>query len=177
MSDTTMFFDLETNPINDFTTLKGVEIVHCLSVYDPTLGRVVTFSGESVPEGLSLLEKATTIVGHNIIGFDLPVLRALYAWTTKSKILDTLIMSRCIYSDMRADDMQNKKMPKELWGSHSLRAWGCRLNFAKGAYGAEEEDFTEYCEEMKDYCERDVLVTFKLFNHLADKEPSEAMLV
>ena len=176
MTDVTLFFDTETNSIDNFTTLGGLEIVHCLSVYSPATGSVITFSGDGIPDGLEMLEKADTIVGHNVIGFDLPVLRQTYGWRAETKILDTLIIGRCVHSDLRALDMRNKKMPNNYWGSHSLRAWGTRLGFAKGAYGMEEEDFDTYCEEMKDYCERDVLVTFKLFEYLAGLSPDIAML-
>lgn len=176
MSEVTTFFDVETNPIDNFTTLDGLEVVHCLSIWEPVSQKMVSFSGTSIPEGLSLLDNAEIVVGHNIIGFDLPVLRKMYNWIPKAKLLDTLIMARCIYSDLRALDMQNKKMPRDFWGSHALRAWGVRLNFAKGTFGEDEEEFNEYCEEMKKYCERDVLVTFKLFQYLLKSSPSKAMM-
>jgi len=31
----TLFFDIETNALEDFTNLTDLETVHCLSVYDP----------------------------------------------------------------------------------------------------------------------------------------------
>jgi len=173
---TSLFFDIETNPLTDFTALEGLETVHCLSVYDPRKKQVATFDGSGIKEGLQMLDKAEVIIGHNSIGFDVPALKKVYGWVPKAKVVDTLIMGRCISPDVRAKDMQNRKMPKELWGSHSLKAWGERIGLAKGLYGEKEEAFEEYTEEMREYCERDTLVTFNLFEALSKKEPSETML-
>tara|TARA_Y100001938_G_scaffold6443_2_gene7930 strand:+ start:8283 stop:10151 length:1869 start_codon:yes stop_codon:yes gene_type:complete len=171
-----LFFDVETNPVENFTNLNGLDKIHCISIYNPTLGRVITFSGDGITEGLHMLDKAGIIIGHNIIGFDVPALTKVFGWRPKGKVMDTLLLSRCVFPDIRALDMQNKKMPRELWGSHSLKAWGERMNFAKGSFGEEEEAFEEYCDAMKNYCERDVLVTHKLFSHLAEKKPSQEMI-
>jgi len=175
-NDTALFFDVETNKASNFTTLDGVDKIHCISIYDPKQKRVVTFTGSGIDDGIRLLNTADIIVGHNIIGFDLPVLRKLCSWIPKVNLLDTLIMSRCVHPDIRGEDMRNKKVPKELWGSHSLKAWGLRLDFSKGLYGDSDTAFEEYTEEMRAYCERDVMVTAKLFNHLADEEPTTALV-
>ena len=112
-SITSLFFDIETNPIEDFTTLEGLEPVHCISVYDPRKKQVVTFDGSGIKEGLEMLDKAEGIIGHNSIGFDAPALKEVYGWVPKAKVIDTLVMARCVSPDVRAKDMQNRKMPKE----------------------------------------------------------------
>ena len=174
--DTTLFFDVETNPINNFTTLDGASVIHCISIYNPVKSSVITFDGEGIQQGLETLDEAGIIIGHNAIGFDLPVLKKLFEWKPKARVLDTLIIARCTHPDVRSDDMQNKKMPRELWGSHSLKAWGERLNFKKGTYGEEEKAFDDYCGEMRDYCEQDALVTYRLFSALAEKNPPSGMI-
>ena len=148
----TLYFDIETNALEDFSSLSDLEVVHCLSIYDPVMEKMVTFSGDSIPTGLQELDSADTIVGHNVIGFDLPALRRLYPWTPSSRVLDTMITSRCVHSDLFSLDMTRDNFPKELWGSHSLKAWGFRIGSVfKDAYGEEEGAFDEYNEDMKKY--------------------------
>ena len=55
-------------------------------------------------------------------------------------------------------------MPAKLWGRHSLEAWGYRLNEAKGDFG-KTSDWSEWSQEMQDYCVQDVTVTKKLCKH------------
>jgi DNA polymerase I len=173
-----LFFDIETNNIEDFTNLSDLKVLHCMSVYDPIGGKMVTFEGDGMRAGLDMLSKADKIIGHSIIGFDLPVLSKLYNfYPPLVQVQDTLVMSRCLYPDIREDDFKRKDFDKELIGSHSLEAWGHRMGGAvKGTYGKQEGAFDFYCEEMKKYCERDVLVTKTLYEHLLTKEPSKKML-
>lgn len=97
-----------------------------------------------------LIQYADTIVGHNIIGFDGPVLRTVWdvAMPVK-KIQDTLVMSRLLNPVIE--------------GGHSLRAWGQRL-------GNYKDDFSDYdgglSDEMIGYCKQDVAVTAQLYKQL-----------
>jgi len=91
------------------------------------------------------------LIGHNIISFDLPVLKKLWSLNTDSNPLkDTLIMSRLL----------NPVLEK----GHSLDAWGVRLGLKKG-------DFSDFdgglSEDMVDYCIQDVEITHALFTHLS----------
>ena len=91
-------------------------------------------------------------IGHNIIEYDIPVLRKLWGVDIKDEhIIDTLILSR-LYS------------PK-LEDGHSLEAWGNRLKFPKGAFS----DFSKFSPEMLEYCIRDVKLTKLLYKHLWEK--------
>ncbi len=174
MNNVTLYFDIETNGIEDFTTLSDLKQVHCLSVYNPQQKRMVTFDGKGIPEGLRCMDQAGYICGHNVVGFDLPALKKLYNYSPKPRILDTAITSRVMHSDLRGLDMQRKDFPKELWGSHSLNAWGHRMGgINKIAY---EGNFERYDEDMKKYCERDVLVTYALAQYLKALEPDVRML-
>jgi DNA polymerase-1 len=96
-----------------------------------------------------VFREATTLIGHNIIGYDLPLLKRLYGWTPGPdvRIIDTLILSRLLDPDR---------------GSHSLDAWGERLGYSKGEYS----DWSRYTPEMLSYCQRDVEVTRRLYAHL-----------
>ena len=97
-----------------------------------------------------LIDSHDIIVGHNIIGFDGPVLSRVWGVTIPlSKVRDTLVMSRL--------------WNPQLEGGHSLRAWGERL-------GDYKEEFTDFdgglTDEMIKYCRQDVHVTGLLFHKL-----------
>ncbi len=87
-----------------------------------------------------------TLIGHNIIGFDIPVLNKLLDLDWSGDIEDTLVMARL-------DDPSRK---------NSLGAWGERLNFPKDNF----KEFNKYSEEMKEYCIQDVRVTYRVYDML-----------
>jgi len=174
----TLFFDIETNPINDWSTYSDLHTVHCLSIYDPMMPKMLTFHGESIERGLLELQKAERIVGHNVIDFDIPALKKLYGFSPPLiKVLDTLVVSRCVFPDLRNDDFGRNGFDKALVGSHSLKAWGHRMgSTTKLTYGEEDGAFDEYNEDMRKYCERDVIVTQLLHDYLFKQNPSREMI-
>ena len=174
----TLFFDIETNAINDWSTYSDLHTVHCLSIYDPMMPKMLTFHGESIERGLLELQKADRIVGHNVIDFDIPALKKLYGFSPPLiKVLDTLVVSRCVFPDLRNDDFGRNGFDKALVGSHSLKAWGHRMgSTTKLTYGEEDGAFDSYNEEMRKYCERDVIVTQLLHDFLFKHKPSKEMI-
>ncbi len=174
----TLFFDIETNALEDFTNLTDLETVHCLSVYDPMTPKMVTFAGDSIHRGLTALAEADRIVGHNVIKFDIPALKKLYGFSPPLvKVVDTLVLSRCIFSDLRNEDFGRNNFDPKLVGSHSLKAWGHRMGKqTKLTYGEEDGAFDHYNDEMKKYCERDCIVTQLLYDYLISQEPSNQMV-
>jgi DNA polymerase I-like protein with 3'-5' exonuclease and polymerase domains len=88
------------------------------------------------------LEGSVSVCGHNLIGYDLPVLERLWGISVApERIVDTLVLSR-LFDPSRQ-------------GGHSLRAWGETLGFPKG----DHDDWSRLSEEMIDYCKQDVAVT------------------
>ena len=88
------------------------------------------------------LEGSVSVVGHNLIGYDLPVLKRLWGVSVApERIVDTLVLSR-LYDPSRA-------------GGHSLKVWGELLGFPKG----DHDDWSCLSTAMIEYCERDVEVT------------------
>jgi DNA polymerase-1 len=172
----TLIFDIETNAITDWATLSDLEVVHCLSILDASNGEMTSYNSlnDDIGYGLDKLSKAETIVGHNIIGFDVPALRVLYNFKHPN-LIDTLTLARCINPDVRNDDFKREGFDKTLIGSHSLKAWGTRINVLKSDYG-ETSDWSMWSQEMQDYCEQDVRVTLALYNWLLSKQPSEHMV-
>ena len=174
----TLFFDIETNAIEDWSNLSDLHTVHCLSIYDPTIPKMITYHGAGIQNGLQELAKADRIVGHNVIGFDLPALSKMYNFHPPLiKVLDTMVMAKCIVADVRNDDFLRNKFDKSLIGSHSLKAWGLRLSkLTKLSYGEEDGAFDSYNDEMRKYCERDTIVTQILYDYLMSGNPSGEML-
>ena len=161
-----LIFDIETNGL-----LYNVSTVHCLVIHDTETNKTMVFNDEGsadpIVRGVQLLEDADLVVGHNIIGYDLPVLRKLYGWFGRTgDCLDTLLLSRLYHPNLMEIDKQNNwaDMPLKLYGSHSLEAYGYRLKENKGTF-AKETDWSNWCQEMQDYCVQDVKVTTKLCDH------------
>jgi len=170
-------FDLETNGL-----LNNATRIHCLSLYWAKDDRFETFndepytdnpkdlpmaSGHSITTGISALEVADVLVGHNIIGFDIPVIKKLYPWfNPRGSVVDTLLLSRLYHPNLLDIDKKRcwKHMPLQLYGRHSLESYGYRLNEYKGNF-AKTTDWKEWSQEMQDYCEQDVVVTNKLCKH------------
>jgi DNA polymerase-1 len=155
-----VFFDIETNPINDWLNLSDLSEVKCMAVAvgdeDPRCVPVL--------EGLDLLSKAREIVGHNIQAFDIPALKKLYPdfKPLEDAVFDTIVASRLLHANQRELDFQTKGFPKELVGSQSLKAWGYRLGMEK----MEAPSFEADSAELRRYCEQDVRVVQTLYRHL-----------
>ena len=173
----TIVFDLETNGLlNDATR------IHCAALhwgkdnftesfndekYSDSPKELPMASGHSITTALSWLETADVIVGHNIIGFDIPVIKRLYNWFNPSgTIVDTLLLSRLYHPNLLDIDKAHawKHMPLQLYGRHSLEAYGYRLGEYKGNFG-KTTNWKEWSQEMQDYCIQDVVVTTKLCKH------------
>lgn len=92
-------------------------------------------------------------IGHNLLSFDA-------YWC--NRILGTSIcIDQCVDS-LVLSYLYDPKMPD----GHSLEAWGERLGYSKGNYSG---DFSAYTEEMLLYCERDVLLTEKMYLALSSR--------
>lgn len=171
MADT-IIFDLETDNL-----LPEVSKIHCIGTLCP--GQMVeplAFSngpGEvRTSVGVKALSDASILIGHNILYYDLPVLRKLYpnySWDDQI-IIDTLLLSRLLYPDLKAKDFSRrpKLMPLHLYGRHSLEAWGYRLGCYKSEFG-KTADWKEWSPEMQAYCLQDVEVTTRLWKMFSQR--------
>ena len=161
-----LVFDLETNGL-----LNDVTCIHCLVIYDSETDQTMVYNDEGSEEpivrGIQILETADVIVGHNVIGYDIPVIKKIHPWFSPSAlVIDTLLLSRLYHPDMMSIDKRRniKHMPGQLYSRHSLEAWGYRLGEYKGEFG-KTTDWKEWSEEMEQYCQQDVKVTTKLWKH------------
>ena len=96
------------------------------------------------------IKQTEEVIGHNIIGFDIPVLNKLFGYDLfkNVKITDTLVMSRLLNPMIE--------------GGHSLKNWGKKL----GQNKIEFEQFDFFSEEMLKYCRNDVDLTQRLYKFL-----------
>jgi len=169
-----LIFDIETDGL-----LHNVTTIHCLVIHDTETDQTMVFNDQSfaragnqpppdpIVRGVQILEDADLIAGHNIIGYDLGVISKLYPWFRRiGDCLDTLLLSRLYHPNLMDIDKQKtwEGLPLKLYGSHSLEAYGYRLNEHKGEYG-KTSDWSEWSPEMEDYCVQDVKVTTKLCEH------------
>ena len=154
-------FDVETNGL-----LRDLTTIHCVAAQDIDSGEQYFWSGNSIKEGLAFLLTADTLVGHNIIGYDYEAIREIYPrWKFTGKSLDTLILSRLFFTDLLDRDFRSRpaNMPGNLYGRHSLEAWGHRLGVHKSEFGKSlEGDWSTYTVEMGQYCVQDVVVSCSL---------------
>ena len=112
---------------------------------------IFRYDEDNIEDGIELLQKADILIGHNIIGFDIPVLNKLYNidLLKDKEIIDTLVMSR-LFNPVRE-------------GGHGLESWGYRLKI----YKAEKPlKWDEFDPQMIPYCEQDVIVNEALYDRL-----------
>jgi len=115
-----------------------------------------------------LVKEYDQIIGHNIIGFDAPVLRKVWnIGIPKSKVVDTLILSRLL------NPVQD--------GGHSLKNWGKLLRNNKIDFGVEDFD-NGLTDEMREYCIQDVALTCDVYKYLMAemgkwKNPDQSILL
>jgi len=165
-NEAVLIFDIETDGF-----LKDVSTIHCLAIHDVATNETLSYNDEGNQEpivrGLQRLADSDCIIGHNIIGYDCPVIHKLYPWFDQPGIVvDTLLLSRLYHSDMsRIDNKHNwKNMPLQMYGRHSLESYGYRLGEFKGSFG-KSTDWKNWSQEMEDYCIQDVHVTTELWKH------------
>jgi len=132
----------------DIETNKAHDIIWCVVTRNIDNGEVKVWKHQ---DGLQkYLDSCTSIIMHNGINFDGPVLKKNWKIIMrKTQVCDTLVISRLF-------------CPSIEFG-HSLEAWGNRLGFPK----IEFKDFDGgLTEEMVSYCIQDTLVTQKLYEYL-----------
>ena len=173
IKDKYIVFDIETDGLLDTT-----KRFWCGWLYDSYTDLYTGYT--DLDEFFDALNKYGTsgynIVGHNICKFDIPALKKLkgerFEFDVRDVCIDTLVLARLIYSNIKDTDvglMRSGKLPKALYGSHSLKAYGYRMGELKGTYGEQEDAWDKFTPEMYEYNKQDVVVTLKLFHKLMAK--------
>ena len=135
-------FDIETNGLKP-------DKIWCI-VAKPLGEAVVSFGPDKIKEGLEFLNTADSLIGNNILGFDIPVISKLHGVDlSRTKVIkDTLVMSR-LFNPVREN-------------GHSLKTWGYIVNMPK----QEHEEWDVYSPEMLKRCQRDTVLNEKVYQYL-----------
>ena len=134
-------FDIETNG------LKPTKI-WCI-VAKIVGGEIHKFPPHKIKEGIEFLQDADILIGHNIIGYDIPVIKKLCGVELTNKVEDTLVMSRLFN-------------PAQENG-HSLKTWGYKIGIPKME---SPDSFEEYTPEMLKYCAQDTKLNEYVYDRL-----------
>jgi len=140
-----LVFDIETDDLK-------ATLIHCIVAQDANSGEIFKFPPSNLQEGYELLSKADRLIGHNIIGFDIPMVEKFAGIKLRDKeLIDTLVLSR-LFNPTRE-------------GGHSLEKWGYKLGLSKIDF----EDYQNYSTQMLDYCVRDVQLNTLVYNSLRNE--------
>lgn len=165
----TAIVDIETPYIPDDGDVYSIDKIFCIGVkVDEEPTKLFTYlyhplSSGNLKAALKLINSCSTAVFHNGIRFDIPVITSLLGPIT-AQVHDTLLLTKMMYTSdqLFAMDPGISTMPKSLYGSYSLAAFGHRLGLYKGEF----EDFSKLSTQMLEYLAQDVAVTHKLYTHL-----------
>ena len=144
--------------------LKPEFKIWCVVVTNKDTKESVSFYKESLTKDnlRKALKGCTELIGHNIIGYDLPILylyglldynvgypeQSSSVFGTDTLITDTLLWSKLLEPDR--------------FLGHSLKAWGKRLGNAK----TEFDDWSQFSQEQLDYCIQDTKVNCDVYDAL-----------
>src|ERR1041385_8897339 len=102
-------FDLETNGL-----LKEVTRIHCAVMIDLDTDEIHEYGPHDLEAFFKRFQEAKTLIGHNIIPFDLAVIEKLHGLhpDPSCEIIDTLNLAKLCYSDIKALDFPKAKVWK-----------------------------------------------------------------
>jgi DNA polymerase-1 len=160
-----LVFDIEADNLLDTATK-----VHCIVIANLDSNRVDAYGPEQIDAALAHLQRADYVAGHNISGYDLPLLHRLYDWAPAPDctVMDMLVASRLILPHL--DDLDDKATAMgdppigKLRGRYSIEAWGARLGMPKT--GTAIEDWSAWTPEMQERCAGDVAICKALWRFL-----------
>ena len=164
-STSTVTFDVETNALNP----REVTTIHCCAIHSKTQTQL----HKDPKEWLEILENAEVLIGHNIIQYDIPAIQQVYPdFKPKGRVIDTLILCRMLYPNILDLDFEKKRpdMPIQMYGRHSLEAYGYRLGYNK--QHADLTDFSKLTPELAERCVCDTELNVKLWTRLQPKADS-----
>ena len=140
-----LFLDIETPLFNGTLPNK----IWCLvTICDK--GNIVHYTPDDIHKFQNVAVNYSEFIGHNIIGFDAPVIKNVLGVDLFKigKVTDTIILSR-LFNPVRE-------------GGHSLKAFGLKFGYKKFDF----DDFTQFSKEMLRYCIRDVKLLIQVYTLL-----------
>lgn len=150
-----LIVDLEANGLYDDKMektgdwAKAADTIWCIVVKVVDTGEVHKYATFCVRDGIRVLEGADVLIGHNIIDYDLRLIKKLYpSFNPRGKIMDTMILSQLLFPDRV--------------GGHSLGQYGEELGIEKPLH----EDWSVFSPEMLHRCTEDVHINHKVYDKL-----------
>ncbi len=152
----TCVLDIEGNSLSEVhINKKGVAVPECSEIWcvatkvlgepEPTI-----WEGQNLKKLAVYLGQFDVLVGHNIYGYDFPMLQRLLKVRHPRCIVDTLIVSRLIYPDRQEHPL----------GGNALANWGEYLKFPKSDY---QGGWDSCSEALCNYCLQDVLLGERIY--------------
>ena len=158
-----LVFDLEANGLyNAHQNKTGdwekeADTIWCIVTKDIDTGEVHKYKNgvictTAIESGIEVLQLADELIGHNIIDYDLRLIKKLYpSFSPKCLVLDTYILSSLLNPDRK--------------GGHSLGQYGEELGIAKPVH----EDWSKFSPEMLHRCTEDVHINHKVYELLMEE--------
>ena len=141
-------FDIETDSLTPTQ-------LWCVCAVELDNGTEHVFGPDRLGDAVKLLNDALSLIGHNIISFDVPALRKLRPdFAPMADVFDTLVLARMLHPEHQR---------------HRLRDWGERLECPKQP----QPNFDRWSDEMADYCLQDVRLNVRLWQHLLEHKPPD----
>lgn len=151
-----LVFDIETNGLDPDT-------IWLVVAQDLATGEQHVFTdhedcGRPLGDFVELFDRAEALIGHNIISFDLPVLKKLTGWEpTTQTLVDTMLLSQM--NDFERPNFE-PFLKNKFGGRHNMKVWSLYL-------GNEEKhddpSWLEYSEEMRERCTSDVRINVHMY--------------
>ena len=139
-----------TYAVVDIETTLDWKRIHLAGVYLPDSGKSTACYNATQLQ--AALTGVSTVIGHNLIGFDLPRLEEIWGFVWTGAVKDTLILGRLL--DPSID------------GGHSLKQWAMRTGQElKQEFSVEAFD-GPLTDEMVEYCLTDCRATWHVYRHI-----------
>lgn len=149
-------FDLEADGLLDTATR-----VWCGVLKDLNTKKVFKFGPDDIDLMLDTFDTYNTLIAHNGIGYDWPLLEELYNYQYTGKKIDTLVISRLL----NPNRIVPFNCPNKKAGPHSVEAWGYRVGRGK----PEHDDWSQFSEEMLHRCTEDVEIQCLIWEKLQEE--------
>ena len=110
MSTQHLLFDIEATGL-----LRQGSRMHCIVARDldnPEKHEVYDHrESQTITMGIERLKRANALIGHNIIEYDIPLIKETHEFEFEGEIIDTLVLSRLFYPHIADRDRDWETKP------------------------------------------------------------------
>lgn len=150
-------FDIEADALD----ARDVKNIWCIVIKDLGSQEIFKFTPENISKGVEKLNSYSRVIGHNIIGYDIPALVRFFSVNSDLQLIDTLVLSRLANPD--------RGMPYEMkgkWQPHALEAWAVRLGMKPKV---QHDEWDRFSPEMLERCSHDVEINEAVYKALIEE--------